>query len=89
VSSRALALLWALVGVVVWNGFFDLYVSRGAREYLEKQAEFLLGAGPAPSMPAVMAEAVRAGRTDATLWALAITGAGWATIWMMGRRARA
>ncbi len=25
--------LWLVVGVAVWNGFFDLYVSRGAREY--------------------------------------------------------
>ena len=34
VTCRALAaVLWLVLGVAVWNGFFDLYVSRGAREY--------------------------------------------------------
>lgn len=87
-SRRVLALCWLLVGAAVWNGFFDLYVSRGAREYLQKQAEYSLGAGPAPSMSAVMAEAIRAGRLSATLWAAVVTGAGWATIWIMSRRGR-
>jgi hypothetical protein len=35
VSRRALAALWVVIGVVIFNAFFDLYVSRGARELLQ------------------------------------------------------
>jgi hypothetical protein len=50
----------------VWLAFFDLYVSRGAREYLQKQAEFELGLGPEPSMGDVMQQARRDGVVAAT-----------------------
>jgi hypothetical protein len=86
VSARLLAGLWLLVGAAVWNGMFDLYVSRGAREYLQREAEFELGRGPEPSMMTVMANARRDGTSGATLWAVFVTGAGWATIAMARRR---
>ena len=57
-SGRVLGALWIVVGVAIWNGFFDLYVSRGAREYGQKQAEFELGLGPQPSMETVMSNAL-------------------------------
>lgn len=78
--------LWLLVGAAVWNGFFDLYVSRGAREYLQKQAEAELGRGPAPSMDAVMANAKRDGVEAATIWAVVVTGCGLTTIALVRRR---
>ena len=81
-SSRTItfALIWVAIAVAVWNGFFDLYVSRGAREYLQLQAEFELGRGPAPAMAEVMARASRDGMWGASLWAAAVLAAGWATL---------
>jgi hypothetical protein len=70
---------WLIVGAAVWNGFYDLYVSRGAREYLQLSAEAELGRRPPPSMKDVMDANERAGRRAATIWALLVTGAGWGT----------
>ena len=53
--TALLAFGWALVAVVLWNVLFDLYVSRGAREYLQLRAEFDLGLVAQPSMAEVIA----------------------------------
>ena len=79
-SGRVLAALWLVIGLVIFNAFFDLYVSRGAREYLQLRAEADLGIVPPPSMPEVMARAERMGLIAATLWAGAIVAGGWITI---------
>jgi hypothetical protein len=75
-----LVVFWLIFSVAVWNGFFDLYVSRGAREYLQLQAEFELGRGPAPAMAEVMARASRDGVRGASIWAALVLVAGWATV---------
>ena len=75
-----MVVLWLVVGIALWNGIFDLYVSRGAREYLQLRAEADLGIVPPPSMPEVMARAERMGLIAATLWAGAIVAGGWITI---------
>jgi hypothetical protein len=58
--------LCVLVGAVCWLTLFDLYVSRGAREYLQKQAEHELGLGAEPSMADVMQSARRDGAVAAS-----------------------
>ena len=80
--ARILGALWIVVGVAIWNGFFDLYVSRGAREYGQKQAEFELGLGPQPSMALVMSNAKHDGLVMSTIWAVGVVAAGFATIKM-------
>ena len=85
VSRRTIALLWLVVGIAIWNGIFDLYVSRGAREYLQLQAQSELGIVPQPSMTVVMARAERMGLIAATLWAGAVVAAGWLTIYLISR----
>jgi hypothetical protein len=80
VRTVLLVIFWLLFAAAVWNGFFDLYVSRGAREYLQLQAEFELGRGPAPAMAEVMARAARDGIWGASIWAALVLAAGWATI---------
>jgi hypothetical protein len=72
--------IWLAIGVAVWNGFYDLYVSRGAREYLQLVAEAELGRGERPSMAAVMAANSQAGLVAASLWAALVVGAGWLTV---------
>jgi hypothetical protein len=85
VSRRTIAILWIVVGIALWNGFFDLYVSRGAREFLQLRAEFDLGRGPEPAMADVMGRARRLGLIAATLWSTAVVGFGWFTVWRLSR----
>jgi hypothetical protein len=85
VSRRALVILWAIVAVFIWNVVFDLYVSRGAREYLQMAAEADLGRGPVPSMRDVMDWTNRRGARAATFWALVVLGAAWVTIYIRRR----
>lgn len=80
-SARVMAVLWLALGVAVWNGFFDLYVSRGAREYGQLRVEHELGRGPDPDMNNVMDRAIRDGVQASTVWAALIVAAGWTTIW--------
>jgi hypothetical protein len=80
VARRTIAVLWLVVGIALWNGIFDLYVSRGAREYLQLRAESELGLVPQPSMAEVMARAERMGLIAATLWSVAVVAGGWLTI---------
>jgi hypothetical protein len=80
VSRRLMAVLWLLVGLAVFNAFFDLYVSRGAREYLQKRAEYELRGGAEPRMDTVMAQSTRDAWTMSTIWAGLIVAAGWGTL---------
>ena len=82
-SIRVAAVLWLVLGVAIWNGFFDLYVSRGAREYGQLRVEHELGRGPDPDMQDVMARARRDGFRGSTIWASLIVLAGWGTIWVV------
>ena len=86
-TSRAwlLAVLWLVIAIFVWNALFDLYVSRGAREYLQLLAESELGRISRPDMTQVMDQAKNMGMQGASLWAAIILAAGWATI-AIGRR---
>ena len=84
--ARVLAGLWLAIGLAVWNGVFDLYVSRGAREYGQKQAEAELRIGPPVSMATVMNDAKRDGLFAASAWALGIVAAGIGTIWVLRAR---
>jgi hypothetical protein len=87
---RLLAGLWLLIGAAVWLGFFDLYVSRGAREYGQLRAEYELHWTKAePAMAAVMARARHDGAVAASAWAGVIVLCGWGTTWLRsGARAR-
>ena len=82
---RLLAGLWLGVGAAVWLGFFDLYVSRGAREYGQRHAEYELHmTNLEPGMATVMDAAKHDGVVAASLWAAAIVACGWFTIWVKG-----
>jgi hypothetical protein len=74
------AALWLALGSSVGLGVYDLYVSRGAREYLQRAAEAELGRGPAVAMADVMAANQAAGAKAALLWTIVVSGAGWLTI---------
>ena len=75
---RVAVAIWLLVAAAVWMGFFELYVSRGAREYLQLKAEAELGWVPLPSMSDVMARAKADGATMASVWAAIVLAGGFA-----------
>lgn len=79
--ERTAAILWLLLGVVVWNGLYDLLLTRGIKDYLLQQALHEAGRGPA-SMPLALAMdiTVRDAVWIATLWASIIVGAGLLTV---------
>jgi len=86
VRRRLLIALWLILGVAIWNGFFDMYVSRGAREYLQLRAEFDAGVGRvAPDMIEVMGRARRHGVIAASIWSALVTGLGLLTVWAAPR----
>lgn len=83
--ARTLAVLWLALGVALWCGIFDIYISRGATDYLRAQAQYELHAAPeAPSMEVVMAGAKHAGALAASLWTGGVVGLGWLTIGLRG-----
>lgn len=85
-GPRPLALLCAVM-IVVWNGFFDILVTRGVKEYLYRAAEHELGRGPAVTMDRIMAQTVGDASVTASLWALLVGGAGLALrLWPRGTR---
>ena len=82
---RVLLLLWLFVGAAVWPGFFDLYVSRGAREYGQVHAEYELHmTSTEPLMEVVMARAKHDGVVAGSIWAGVIVACGWLTVWSKG-----
>lgn len=82
--ARTLAVLWLVVGIALWCGVFDLHVTRGTREYLQRRAEFELHLVPEPSMSDMMARARHAGILAASIWAALVVAFGWITIWFRG-----
>lgn len=83
--ARTLALLWLALGIALWSGVFDIYISRGATDYLRAEAQYELKQLSAePSMDEIMSRAKRAGALAASLWAGSVVGLGWLTIWMRG-----
>jgi dUTP pyrophosphatase len=65
------------IGVIlVWNGFFDILVTRGEKQYLLSQARYELGLGPRVTMDEIMTQTVADARRIATLWAAIVFAAG-------------
>lgn len=83
--SRWLAVGWLVVAVAVWNGFYDLLITRGVKEYLMRNAQARLGEIPTPSMAAIMNQTSSDAVVTATLWASLVLVAGWLTIWLARR----
>ena len=78
------AVLWMVLGIIVWNGVYDLIVGQGIKEYLFRQALYRAGAGPAPSIGSVMDTWVFYATWVSTVWASVITLAGLFTVKYLG-----
>lgn len=71
--------------IVVWNGMFDILVTRGVKEYLYRTADHELGRGDAVSMGDIMGQTVSDAVVTASGWALFVGGVGFAAL-RLGRR---
>ena len=78
-------LLIVLTSLVVWNGMFDILVTRGVKEYLYRTADHELGRGDAVTMGEIMGQTVRDAVVTASGWALFVGGAA-ALALRLGRR---
>jgi hypothetical protein len=88
--ARILAVVWLAFGIALWCGLFEFYIERGANEFLRRHAQHQLPPfGEAPSLQETMSEATQRGVLGASIWAVLVTGCGWTTIVLCGRRATA
>jgi hypothetical protein len=85
-ARRLAVALWIGLGVVVWNGLYDLRITLGVRDYLLKQALFEAGRGPSVTISDHMHATVRDAVMVATLWASVIIAAGLWTVRMLRSR---
>jgi hypothetical protein len=81
------ALLIIIASIVVWNGLFDILVTRGVKEYLYRTADHELGRGDAVTMGEIMGQTVRDAVVTSTGWAVFVAAAGGLAIYI-GRRQR-
>jgi hypothetical protein len=73
-------IVWIGIGVVVWNGVFDLFMTRGVNEYLYRQAQHELGRGEQVTMREIMNETKADAAVKASIWAVLVAGAGVLTV---------
>ena len=82
-AERIGAVIWLIAAVVVWNGIYDLLLTRSVKEYLFRAALHDLGRGPQISIKAAMDAAVYDAVWMATIWAGMILLAGLVTLRVM------
>ncbi len=84
-AERAAMAVWIVLAVVVWNGIYDLLVTRGVKEYLFRWALHEAGRGPVVPMAEIMATTVRDAVWVSSLWAGVVLMVGFATLTLVRR----
>jgi hypothetical protein len=74
-AARGPAIVALLVGILVWNLVFDLWLGQAERQYLWKKAAHALGEARDVTLDGSMAVAVREGAWVATWWTAGIVAA--------------
>lgn len=85
-QERIAVTVWLIVAVVVWNGVYDLLMTRGIKDYLLRQALHQAGKGPEVSMTALIDLAITEATWVSTLWASVILLTGLLTIRLLTHR---
>jgi hypothetical protein len=85
-AERIAVWVWIVLTVVVWNGVYDLVLTRGIKDYVLRNALHQAGRGPEVSMARLMDIAVTDAIWLSTLWACVILFAGLMTVRAAGRR---
>ena len=84
-AERIAIWLWLIIAVVVWNGIYDVLLTRGAKEYLFRAALHEAGRGPFVPMAHVMDLTVRDAVWISTLWSSVILLAALVTLRLIRR----
>jgi hypothetical protein len=79
-AERLPVAIWLVVALVVWNGIYDVLLTRGVKEYLFRWALHEAGRGPRIPMSQIMEVTVRDAVWVSTLWASILLLAGLVTI---------
>jgi hypothetical protein len=85
---RIAAACWLVVAIVVWNGVYDLLLTRAVKEYLLRVAMYEAGRGPLIPVSQVMDYSIYDAVWKSTLAASVILLAGLLTIRYVGQGAR-
>jgi len=80
IGRRLFLIVWIGIGVVVWNGVFDVLMTRGVKEYLYRQAVHELGRGERVTMLEIMDKTKADAAVKASIWAVLVAGAGILTV---------
>ena len=78
--ERRLALLWLVVGLVLWNGVYDMTLGEGIKEYLFRSALHDAGRGPQVPIATVLDPFIFDAIWVSTFWASVVLLAGLITI---------
>ena len=84
--ERMLAALWVALGLLLWNGVYDMMLGEGLKEYLFRSALYEAGRGPRMTVAAVLDPFVFDAAWVATFWACLFAGAGFVTIRVLRRQ---
>jgi hypothetical protein len=82
--ERIAVAVWIVVTLFVWNGVYDLLMTRGIKDYLLRNALHQAGRGPEVSMTALLDLAIYEAFWVSTLWASVILLAGLWTVRLLG-----
>lgn len=78
--ERLLAGLWLVVGIVLWNGVYDMMLGEAIKEYLFRSTLHETGQAPHVTIATVLDPGIQRALMAATLWALAVVLCGLFTI---------
>ncbi len=76
-----------IVGILLWNLIFDLWLGQAERQYLWQQSRADLGLARRVSLKGSMDDAVRWGALTATVWTALVVGAIFGVAWLASRAA--
>ncbi|MBA2300998.1 MAG: hypothetical protein H0W08_00025 [Acidobacteria bacterium] len=78
--ERVLVAVWLALGVLLWNGVYDMTLGKGIKEYLFRSALHDAGRGPQVTIPSVLDPFVFDALWVSTFWASLVMLAGLVTI---------
>ena len=81
--ERILVGVWIAIGIVLWNGVYDMTLGEGIKEYLFRSALHDAGRGPQVTIAAVLDPFIFDAVWVSTFWASLVMLAGLVTIRML------
>ncbi len=78
--ERILVGIWVAIGIVLWNGVYDMTLGQGIKEYLFRSALHDAGRGPRVTIAAVLDPFLFDALWVSTFWASLVMLAGLVTI---------